>query len=396
MKKRKVKVTRVFDENEKAKELIVCNRGGARSSKSFSLGQLFVQRLTAQHKKTFLVVRKTMPSLRITAYKLILDLLADYGYLPYCRHNKTNNILEYGDNFMLFTSIEYVSRIKSTEWNYIWMEEAEEFTHDDFQILKMRLSGPTTAKEPNQMFLSFNPVDAYSWLKTEVIEKENSVRDIVSTYKDNPFLSPAYVKILEDLKNQDETLWQVYGLGEWGVLKDLIYTNWDVVREWPKKADYTLYGLDFGYNNPSAFIQVKIKDQEVWLREHIYESGLTNPELIAKIDKLGIKKSDEIYADSAEPDRIEEFYQAGYNIFPAEKSVWNGIEYCKRLKWHIWHESTNLLKEIRGYKAKTDKNGHAMDEPVKYNDHALDAARYALFSHYVRYQRGAGGHIRVI
>ncbi len=394
---REVGVTRIFEENEKSDKFILVNRGGARSTKSYSIAQLLIQRFTSQHNKAFLIVRKTMPALRITAYKLILDLLQDYGFYPYCHHNKTECVIKYGDNFMLFTSIEYISRIKSTEWNYVWQEEADEFTNEDFQILKMRMSAPTVPEEPNQMFLSLNPSDSYSWVKTKVIEKEPDCQDILSTYKDNPYLSKAYIKILERLEEQDPQLWRVYGEGEWGVLENLIFHNWDVVREWPETYDYAVRGLDFGFNNPSAFGEARVRDREVWLRELIYESELTNTQLIEKTNSLNIDKSVEIYADSAEPARIEEFYQAGYNIFPADKSIKDGLDYVKRLKLHIYHESINMLKELRGYKYKTDRAGHVFDEPVKYNDHAMDGIiRYPLYSYFKAHEVGGGGKVRFV
>jgi phage terminase large subunit len=393
---RDIAVTRVFEENEKSKALIVCNRGSARSSKSYSIAQLLIQRLTNQHNKSFLITRKTLPSLKITAYKLIIDLLKDYGFYPFCEHNKTDNIIRYGDNYMLFTGIDDIEKIKSSEWSYIWMEEATDFAYNDYQILKMRMSTPTLEGELNQMFLSFNPVDAYHWIKTEVIDKEKNVQDILSTYKDNPFLSREYIDILESLKEQDPGLWKIYGEGEWGVLENLIFSHWDILEKWPDSFDITYYGMDFGFNNPSVYLEVNEKDGELYARERIYESGLTNSQLIEKMNCITMTRSRDIYADSAEPARIEEIYQAGYNIYPAEKSVKDGIDYLKRKKLHIHPESTNLIKELRGYKYKTDRLGHVLDEPVKFADHAIDSLRYAAFSHYVRYEREGTGRIRVI
>jgi len=53
----------------------------------------------------------------------------------------------------------------------------------------------------------------------------------------------------------------------------------------------------------------------------------------------------------------------------------------KRYKLHIHKDSVNLIKEFQGYKWKEDKNGNILDEPVKFNDHALDAVRYGIFTH---------------
>ena len=86
-----------------------------------------------------------------------------------------------------------------------------------------------------------------------------------------------------------------------------------------------------------------------------------------------------IFADSAEPQRIEEIYRAGFDIHPARKiSVRDGIDFVKRFKLYIDKESTNIIKEIKFYSYKVDKNGKVLDEPVKLNDHAMDAIRYAI------------------
>ena len=47
----------------------------------------------------------------------------------------------------------------------------------------------------------------------------------------------------------------------------------------------------------------------------------------------------------------------------------------------ITKSSVNLIKEIESYSWKTDLNGNILEEPVKFNDHALDALRYAVYSY---------------
>ena len=92
-------------------------------------------------------------------------------------------------------------------------------------------------------------------------------------------------------------------------------------------------------------------------------------------------KDRSIYADSAEPARIEEIRRAGFNIYPSDKSIKDGIDFIKRQKLHILKDSVNLIKEIGGYKYKEDKDGNVMDEPVKFRDHLVDAMRYAIYTH---------------
>ena len=115
----KVEFSNVFRRNYRSRKRVVLNEGGARSSKSYSIAQLFIKKLFDEDKKNFLITRKTLPSLRITSYKLFIDLLKQYGAYECFTHNKTFRELRYKDNYLLFTSIDDSTKIQSTEFNYI-------------------------------------------------------------------------------------------------------------------------------------------------------------------------------------------------------------------------------------------------------------------------------------
>ena len=71
-----------------------------------------------------------------------------------------------------------------------------------------------------------------------------------------------------------------------------------------------------------------------------------------------------------------------FNAKPADKDVYAGIQKVKSMPLNISQDSTNLIKEIKSYKWKTDKDGkvHPDESPVKLNDHIIDALRYAVFT----------------
>ena len=378
--RKQIEVTRIYTRNLNAKKPIVINVGGARSGKSFSILQLLIQKFMTEKKKSILITRKTMPSLRLTAYKVFIDLLKEYGLYDRCEHNKTNNTITYRSNTVYFMGIDDSEKLKSSEFNYIFLEEANEFTYNDFIILWTRMSAPTTKSQPNRMYLALNPSDEWSWVHQKVSHWQDA-EVIHSTYLDNPFLDARYKKILEDLKDTDPELYQIYALGEYATLSNIIYRDYQIDYTFPSRFNDEWYGLDFGYNNPTALVWVGDRDGEIYLKEIIYQSHLTNQELISLMDEIGVSRKAPIYADTAEPARIEEIYKAGYNIHPAEKRVNDGIDTVKRYKLHIHSESTNLIKEIRNYKWKEDKNGNILDEPVKFNDHACDAFRMAIHTH---------------
>ena len=327
-----------------------------------------------------MIARKTLPSLRRTAYKIFINMLHEYGYYKHVDHNKTDLTVKFKNNSVEFLSVDQVDKIKSTEYNYIFLEEANEFTKLDYRIIHTRLSGKTTPREPNKLFLALNPSDMYGWINQTLIH-ESGVETIHSTHLDNPFLSDEYRQILKDLEENDPELYKIYALGEWAEISNIIYNKYVIESVFPDKFDETFYGIDYGFNHPTAFVFIGMKDNEVYIKERIYETHLTNQDVIQLIGELGIKKTDPIYGDSAEPARIEEIYKAGYNIHPANKSVMDGIDLVKRYKLHILESDVNLIQEIRSYKWKQDKQENILDEPVKFKDDLLDAVRYGMFSH---------------
>jgi phage terminase large subunit len=141
------------------------------------------------------------------------------------------------------------------------------------------------------------------------------------------------------------------------------------------------YGLDFGYNHPAALVKVEHYDGVNYVQELIYQSKLTLTELIEKI-KYHIRDLSPIYADAAEPKSIEEIFRAGINIKPASKDVWAGILKVKSFPLVVTDNSKNLKNELSSYKWKKDKNDNIIEEPIKANDDALDATRYAIYSHF--------------
>ena len=377
MKKKEVEYTVVFDKLLKAEYPIIVCVGGARSSKSYSVAQLLIKRMLEENNKNFLILRKTRPSLKLSAYKLFMDMIKDYGIFKRDDLNMSDLIYRYKTNYIVFTSIDDPEKIKSTDWNYIWLEEANEFTYDDFTILKLRLSSKTDTM--NQMILTKNPVDEMGWIHQR-LEKESEVSIIESTYKDNPFLSKEYRKMLNDLKNIDQTFYTIYTLGQYAQLTNQIYTNWDITP-FPGTFEETIYGSDFGYNNPNALIEIGIKDNEYYLTERLYETHMTNQDLIGKLKEIIQPRNSTIIADSAEPARIEEIKKAGFDIHPADKSVKDGIDFVKSHKLHVNKDSTNLINELRGYKYKEDKDGNVLEDPVKFRDHLMDAMRYCMYLH---------------
>jgi phage terminase large subunit len=373
--KLKLKATNVYQKNREAhaKEEIrfVVDQGGTRSSKTYSLAQLFVTILLEEHNILLTICRKTFPSLRATAMKDFFNILKEQGLYSESNHNKTEHSYKLGDNEVEFVSIDEPQKIRGRKRTYLWINEANELTYEDFRQLNLRTE--------KKIYLDYNPSDEFHWIYYKVIPRKDCLF-IQSTYLDNPFLDDALVKEIEMLKEADPNYWKIYGLGERGTNEAAIYTHWQYCDKIPDNVDEIIYGLDFGFNNKTALVRVGIKDQDHYCQELLYESHLTNSDLIERLKDLKIEDDYPIYADSAEPQRIEEINKAGFYCLPANKDVKKGIDTIKSHGFYITKDSPNLQKEVKSYKWK-QKDERILDEPVKFNDHLLDGARYAAHTH---------------
>ena len=380
---KEVHFTRIFDETRKSKKLVIINVGGARSSKSHSIAQLMISKFLQEKGKRIGICRKTLPSLRMSTMLMVFDLLKEYGVYDEKYHNKTENKFDNGTNTIQFFGLDESEKIKSAEFNYIWMEEANEFTYEDYVALKLRLSGKTEPGELNHLYLSFNPIDENNWIAKRAVN-ETDTEVIRSTFEDNPTLSEAYIRMLKDLINQDENAYRVYVLGEWGVLTGLIFKNYTVIPELPRmETAKWAYGLDFGLVNPSVLVKVYLYDDKFYVEERLYRSGMTNADII---EFLSHEARGDIFGDPSAKQMLAEVRQAGYMAFDGHKGVKEGIDLCQRQKLYIPEASSHLLKEIRGYVWRKDRaTGGFLPEPVKFNDHAVDAMRYAIYGMTERY-----------
>lgn len=371
---------------EQSRYLILC--GGRGSGKSEFAARKIFYRCMKEGGHRFLVLRKVRKTLQESCIKVVRTVLAENDMAH--DYNKTDRTITFLNpsgqtNEILFDGLDEREKIKSYKAaTSIWMEELTEFTKDDFMEIDLILREPTTFYK--QIIASFNPDEARApWIKERFFDKtqlDSYVHE--STVLDNPIkeIREQYLAILEEL--DDETYRDIYLHGKWAFAKGQIY-GWDVIDLPNIEFDEIFYGGDFGYSvDPAAVIRIYRKGLEFWLEEVIYETGLTNQALGRKMQSEKITASDDCYFDSAEPKSIQELYEMGFNIKPSEKgadSVRAGIDYLKSVKIHIVKGSENIIRERSRYKWKIDKDGNALNEPVKFDNHAMDAIRYGIYTH---------------
>jgi len=407
--------------NDQLWDLVKCHDryllpyGGGGSGKSHEVAQKILMRIEKAvmhgYHEGFLCLRKTSPDVKRSVF-LLFKYYMDLWNLRGILINRTDLSYTWPDGqFVSCGGLDDPEKVKSIEnITSVWMEEATQFTLNDFRQLDLRLRGDISSYF--QIIMSFNPMDDASWINEEFFDSEKAPRvetwsdgnsfrvmktitieeldkeiemyatAIHSTWRDNKWVDDQYVAMLTALKESDPDKYSIYDQGLWTALAERIYVNYEEISEadWPDHFDEVFYGLDFGYTNQTALIMIGILDGEVFEKELLYETELKNSTRIERLQDLEIGHNDEIFADPSEPEFIDEIYDAGFNIKPANNAVVPGIDCVNTRRVKILTTSVNHLREKRTYSRKVDKNGKTKEDPVKENDHLQDAERYAIFS----------------
>jgi phage terminase large subunit len=364
-----IKSTVIFEKNYEALNdqgiRFVINEGGSRSSKTYSLCQLVIIYCLQNNNKVVSIIRKTFPALRATVLRDFIEILKELNIYSVEDHNKSEHIYTFPNGSIVeFFSVDDEQKIRGRKRDIAWCNEANELYFDDFTQLNMRTE--------SKLIFDYNPSESTSWLYE--LPQEESIL-IKSTYKDNPFLPQSIRTQIEDLKRTDEALYQIYALGEKAISKSNIYSNWSFIPHRPARFVNYVYGLDFGYNHPTALMRVYWCDNDIYIEPVIYESYLTTPMLIDKMQSFNVEKTITIVADYARPEIIAELNNAGYDVQNANKVVKKGIDNIKTFGV-LCQDDKAIKKEYENYKWK--KVGDMItDEPVKMWDDAMDAIRYA-------------------
>lgn len=372
---RKLQTNLVFRHLEKSKKRILIEQGGTRSGKTYNiLMWLIFGYALKTTKKTVTICRKTYPALRTSAMRDFITILQDYGLYNEEFHNKSSAEYRLNGNLIEFISLDQPQKVRGRKRDLLFINEANELHWEDWQQLVFRTTG--------RIIIDYNPSDEFHWIYEKVKTRPDADFHI-TTYKDNPFLPQSIKDEIELLKNTDENYWRIYGLGEVGSGKTLIF-DYNPIERVPDNAKFLSMGMDFGYtNDPTTLMEIYVLDDNLYFNELIYRTGMTNRDIANELRSLDIDRRAEIYADSAEPKSVAEIRQMGWNVRPAEKgrdSVNIGIDMLKRYNLFITSKSLNTIKEFRNYKWKEDKSGNVINTPVDLYNHTTDAIRYGCYS----------------
>tara|TARA_Y100000114_G_scaffold95150_1_gene88498 strand:- start:6 stop:1190 length:1185 start_codon:yes stop_codon:yes gene_type:complete len=377
-RKETIECNKQFYQTLNSNKRIIVHQGGSRSGKTYAICQYLIYLLTTRQKKLVITIaRKTLPALKGSVYRDFLEIADKVGILQYSIINKAEMTIRYKNHLVEFISLDNEMKVRGRKRTHCMLNEANEFFKEDFDQLSLR----TTEK----IILDFNPSDVIHWIYSDICTRDDC-DTFITTFEDNAFLDVEIKKEILRMKERDSDMWRVYGLGERATFKEgQIFDKWKWIdyKEFIDKEDCELvYGIDWGYSNdPTSIVEVRRKNDKLFVHELLYKKGLTNQDIYNEIKNLGLEE--EIFiCDSAEPKSLEDLKRLGLYCKASIKgagSVLNGIQIIKEHDVFASKQSKNLLQEYQYYTWETNKDSQTINK-IKQNgmDHLMDAFRYAV------------------
>lgn len=379
-----METTRVFDEIAKAYRdgyRGVDSRGGTRSTKTYSALQFLVFLAVGLARKLVIsVVSETLPHLKKGAIRDFERILQDEGIISGslrddARWNATDCFFSFASGTIIeFFSADAPGKVHGPSRDVLFINEGQNIRWETANQLMIRTR--------EFVIVDYNPTHEF-WAHTE-LAPDPRFKQIVSTYKDNRFLTQAQIEDIEKGK-KNANWWRVYGLGETGQLEGVIYQFEQIDRTPDNAGLVRIGGLDYGFTNSKTAgidILADVRRKKLYLDEMFYGSGMHNFDIIAALNAHGFpKRGPRLYADCAEPKANSEIKLAGFNVWPSDKGkeITFQISFIQGWDIYVTKTSTNLIHEFRNYLWDTDRDGNRLNHPVKEFDHAMDAFRYGVF-----------------
>ena len=360
----------------KLKKRIRAVSGGTGASKTISILCWLIDYCQSTKEEIITVVAESVPHLKLGAIRDFKNIMISNNYWKDDLWNEMGIYSFESGSKLEFISFDKFGKAHGPRRDVLFINEANNIPYNIVDQLITR-----TRKI---VWLDWNPIEDF-WFYEQMLGKRDDI-DFMGeggnypplTYLDNEQLDETSRKEIEIHKNNKQW-WDIYGLGKRGILQGRIYNGWKIIDEIPHEARLERYGLDFGYtNDPTAIVSIWYFNGGYILKEELYRKGMSNKDIANFFQSLPEKL---IIADSAEPKSIDELRGYGLNVMPAQKgkdSVRQGIQLIQDQPLSITKRSTNLIKEYRNYFWQQDKNGKILNRPIDFNNHLMDALRYAM------------------
>jgi len=369
-----IQTTKVYSEIDvaiKSGYSTVSLQGSSRSSKTYN-AIIWIIIYCLQHPDTRVsIVRATLPSIKGSVYIDFKDVLTKMDIFNRSCLNKSELTYHFDNgSWVEFFSTDDEQKLRGRKRDVLFANEANELSFIQWKQLKMRTS--------RFAIIDYNPsFSDEHWICD--INNDKRTYHFISTYKDNPFLEQTIIDEIESLQNKNKSLWHIYGLGLQSQVEGLIFTNVEIIDEFPYWAKKQGLGMDFGYSNdPTAIVKCGIIDDNLYIDEICYKTHMLTKDII---DELKQFKDMKVISESADPRLVREISNAGILIYPVDKhqgSIMAGINKMQEYNIKITKRSVNTIKEVRNYTFTQNKDGVFVNVPIDKYNHSIDASRYWL------------------
>lgn len=353
-------------------------QGSTSSGKTYGIVPILYDKCLETPMTKCTIVAETLTAVKEGALDIFIRFMIDEGRWKDSSWNASSLIYHCANGSRLqFKSFDTVGKAKASgKRQILFLNEAN---HIDFEIADALMI------RSEEVWMDFN-ADMEFWAHTEVLTLPD-VDFLKLTYEDNEAIPQATLNDLKQKKlkaDKEEASgnkgywwnwWQVYGLGEIGQLQEGVLPIWEQIDEKPDRFQQYIYGIDFGFIHPTALIRIWYWEDEIYLEEVIYQSGLTSGTLVDKVIQKGVEYDKEIVADWARKDMIQDLRNAGFYVLDANKDVKKGLDKLKQKRVFVNSNSINIIRENRKYKYRKI-NGTVTEEVLKKDDDAIDAIRY--------------------
>lgn len=288
------------------------------------------------------------------------------------------------------TGLDRADKVKSAEYDVIYVNEATEIPESTWEMLTSRLRNGVMPYQ--QIIGDCNPAGPRHWLRQRCHAGKTQM--VESTHRDNPAywnartgewtaMGKQYVNTV--LAGLSGVTRQRLFEGVWAAAEGLVYPEFNPqqhVRDVDTDGWRTVLGVDVGTRNPTAILVAHVAgDGRIHISNELYRRSMSASDIIAAIEQFDARYApDAVYIDPSAKGYIDDIERAGINVVPAVNDVLVGIQ-----RVHAQFQTgltfspvcTNLIDELGMY-AYPDNPKIETDKPVKDNDHASDALRYLV------------------
>ncbi len=250
-----------------------------------------------------------------------------------------------------------------------------------------------------QLFGTLNPDGPHHWLKTKYIDQAADLGIYHEHFEltDNPFLDPAFVEsLIREYKAAGELWYKRYVLGLWVLAEGAVYDMFNEAKhvvECPTgQFDRFYVSIDFGAANPTAFTLFGLKGKQppaYLIREYFHDGRASGTKTAGQYaDDLktwlaGVVPAG-VIVDPSALIFIQELRARGYKVIEAKNDVLEGIRRVGQAlssgEFFIDRSCSNTIREFSGYVWDAKAQARGEDQPLKVDDHCMDAIRYFWFT----------------